>query len=1662
MLDAILQFQDQYRTKDALIENLFHSKLDRLSGKLEDVWRVVASFEFVPTHNPALINFWLTLVAKLVAITPKNVPAGLWASIIHTSKRIFFVVFCYPELAEKALNAITGKKIEEATELIALPLAPFRPSFEKLLWFEQFKDVHHRSLPDLDTVVRRSMLCAMLVAGVKVKDIVKLNQDYYEMESPDLDFLFVKCVYEDMYCESVMDRGDDFVFKSDANGEDVFKALVAGPSKIVVDGEVGNNRCWDMVVAFVQEKEAGEEQPQQANLEIVEAMADRDAVFEGLCNFDAVKVEEKSRSNVCAYWIQKVNLWIEKYQSSDVVFIIEAMQVCKHVVDTFQKTEFQFLISGILEQKGIPECTKPELYPVSSFSRKLGRDVTLRMQAAFGEVQQLLDFRFDVRRMISRAVLFAALELGLKTCELINKANSEYTDDSLTADKLPDMDRSGVIDFCVLRYLYEQTFGKKLPRLFKKEEPKAKDSNIAGFVFTEYGQVPFEEDCDIQEFCLAVINDTIASPVNTPVITKKLWIFSIIKLALDEQELANWSKVLECKSELEALVCESRFRNSAAVVLLSRPECLDMLTDDCLNHRLLKIFLTPRGELVWDKLSLEPDLETTAEFFWRYRLPSKPEFCMDLLYVLMGLFRGAALARDGTSGYGFLKEAVIDIPTDPKAFFDSSRGKLDNIILMLSTVLKQLKEISSFESLDRVALSDLSIHSRVPREMKELIGAPIPERLDFWKRMQVVFSPSDGAITEVDSIFLLWALEFKAPTGCEMPMRGDLRSLVYVCLYLNDTLVDQVAKDWSFEVAVQLMWKFIVCKPHIGLRIFASLKIDQDNVAAVLQHIPANIDQDDISKELSSVCNVLSQYLPQFLFDDCSRTSAACHDETGNEKHVPDDAGNIWQERRVKRQCCRTAPDRQRVGYVCRTCGSSRGILCLSCAVNCHKGHDVGFGTFGEYDCECSRCSEPEGQPVPIQGLLTLFKVMAMGPEPEVENVPRVSSEQLREMECVKNSQLEEPQMRIVRTDTRILKCEKLEAFSQELRNLPDSISNGLGATVMHLVDSAGDLLFVLDRKYLKAFDLSNSFEKLAKYEFSGIPCHVRVKPDIEPHSAFVAVAGLNFVDVLKFDREARRIRRVWHKEPNVSHNNNITAVSWVQNRLAVVRRFSLVICDIDLTSGQVRSSEQFKHKKGKREAIMTVSFQNCGEEWFAIIALENGQIARERIFKVPASTKKKISDYFSWKLTYVGNHVSICPENNLAFVSIPGVTVGVHRLDSFEKAGPLTKLNIPESCGEWDYYCCYPGFNTLMLFVQYKSHALYTAEITSHGIEYAPVEIDAPAKNVMAHSWAVYGYFKFNDKIYALLVDGTVAVLTRKLAKTEALEYRVPLTFWSDTTVATKSNSQITGTDPSQNYNTLYVSSVAYFRKSTITRTLTFHINNPNDCIVGIMLWFGDHGRRERPEYVMLNNRKYMTKTNEHFLFPLMPQEVKPGASVSLHFPAPNSSCPEVTMQCAHFFTMPYEKVRPFVEAAQAVTYSSWPTSLLEFHNVESSEVNGLTHSLWRIARAIAPSSDVPVAEDILKTLARILYTDKQAAVPARYALVRLASTRQNILEIWIKTISELASNGPVDDDLWADFFRDCTAIGHEELCQFCDRLWERDPKLGSVGAVLCAFMSD
>ena len=434
---------------------------------------------------------------------------------------------------------------------------------------------------------------------------------------------------------------------------------------------------------------------------------------------------------------------------------------------------------------------------------------------------------------------------------------------------------------------------------------------------------------------------------------------------LNEQDLANWSKVLECKSELEALVCEARFRSSAAVILLSRPECLGMLTDDCVNHRLLKLFLVPKEELVWDKLSFDPDLETTAEFFWRYRLPSRPEFCIDLFYMLLNLFRREALVRDGTGGYGFIEAAGIDIPTDPKAFFDSSRGKLDNIIVMLSIVLKQLKDISSLESLDRVALSDLSIHSRVPHEIKELIGTPTPERVDFWKRMQVVFGQSNNAVTDRDSVFLLWALEF--PGGCEMPSRQDLRSLQYMFLYLNNIHVDYVATHWSFVIAVQLMWKFIICKPQIGLRIYTNLKVNQDNVTTVLQHMPANFDEEDISNELCSVCNALSQYLPQFLFDHCSRASISGHDETGDSRktHVSDDACNIWQERTVKRKCCRTASD-PRVGYVCRTCGSNRGFLCLSCAVNCHHGHDVGFGTFGEYECECSRCSEPESQPIAI------------------------------------------------------------------------------------------------------------------------------------------------------------------------------------------------------------------------------------------------------------------------------------------------------------------------------------------------------------------------------------------------------------------------------------------------------------------------------------------------------------------------------------------------------------------------------------------------------------------------------------------------------------------------------------------------------------------------
>jgi hypothetical protein len=270
--------------------------------------------------------------------------------------------------------------------------------------------------------------------------------------------------------------------------------------------------------------------------------------------------------------------------------------------------------------------------------------------------------------------------------------------------------------------------------------------------------------------------------------------------------------------------------------------------------------------------------------------------------------------------------------------------------------------------------------------------------------------------------------------------------------------------------------------------------------------------------------------------------------------------------------------------------------------------------------------------------------------------------------------------------------------------------------------------------------------------------------------------------------------------------------------------------------------------------------------------------------------------------------------------------------------------------------------------------------------------------------------------------------------------------------------NSEITGTDTTQDYNTLYNDSVAFFHTNVREKVLNFHVKDPALAIVGLMLSFGHHDCDQRPPYAMLKGRKYGTRTERNHMFVLMPHEVRPGEKVSLSFPAKQDR--DIVLQSAAIFVIKADQMAQFLTAWAGRDWLANPRHLLEFRDSRKGEKTAAA-TAYRVVMAIAATAEEVVGEELIRKVVEIMYSRPELAMAARSVMVRLATVRKEVLAHWGDGLKSTLEEGKVAKESWGTVRRDFALFPSELQRRLQELVWEISPPTGSTDAILAAFGS-
>jgi hypothetical protein len=290
-----------------------------------------------------------------------------------------------------------------------------------------------------------------------------------------------------------------------------------------------------------------------------------------------------------------------------------------------------------------------------------------------------------------------------------------------------------------------------------------------------------------------------------------------------------------------------------------------------------------------------------------------------------------------------------------------------------------------------------------------------------------------------------------------------------------------------------------------------------------------------------------------------------------------------------------------------------------------------------------------------------------------------------------------------------------------------------------------------------------------------------------------------------------------------------------------------------------------------------------------------------------------------------------------------------------------------------------------------------------------------------------------------------------------EVSEYAVPLTFWAGATVATKDISYMKGTESGQDYNTLYTDGAAFFHTHNTEKLLNFHVKSQDYAIVGIMLYF--RSSSTRPEFVSIKGRKYLTKADRMYHFPLMPHEVRPGAPVQMRFP--RRSDHEIAMQGAAIFVVKTDKLRTFLDVdAVGPDWIARPVKFDDFEDPGGSPKNPVLKTCALVASAIVVSEEDVIDPQLVESLVTVLYQKKEFSVFARSALIRILRARPEVLETWVETLRRLLEEEKIGAELWSFVWRDFSLLPKEYQSRVQDLIWKKDRPLAFVATAVSAFL--
>lgn len=917
---------------------------------------------------------------------------------------------------------------------------------------------------------------------------------------------------------------------------------------------------------------------------------------------------------------------------------------------------------------------------------------------------------------------------------------------------------------------------------------------------------------------------------------------------------------------------------------------------------------------------------------------------------------------------------------------------------------------------------------------------------------------------------------------------------------LNIDSEDIKTQEMIFELCGNLSTKCPISCLTILERIISQAK----SVDKFFENIPENIE--DTTPEFISLisrifdaCQKSDDFTPPLL-KQLSRISTKWDEDVKIEKKIAKDIWNEEAESNRCRFCFNNNNKSQNIMFQCYTCPENP-IICLECASNCHKGHDIVCINMSSSPCHCethclinnekpfNNSPSQNSSPKKPKGNETK-KEISISPNTLAKFVIKLSN-------CKLAANTDNPQSMLkYHGDIKSyqLKTKPFPEFSplvfKELSASQQRVGDGnkirsnledvnesfvltrrrvevaplkLAATILHdrfVVFGFGCKLTVMTPDFQ---------QKVSTATISKVIMMIQPCPD-EPN--VIAVSSLHNVylfdvsedGILSFKKEIEL--RLKHVDSSFFVNN----IQWIPESKKLLITTNGFVSIYDNISGQFNGKFEITH----RMFITSSCIIQHENKYYILVALSQGSVAIIGMPPDGSNEKTEITRFsnlrFDGPLLTLSSHI----ESNLLFISHAEMLHVMKPAQIFSETPEYVSLATQFS-GNISLVDILFG-TRIFLFSHTNTNVLFTVEFTDSGIEFYCMHTESiPVGCCSMHNntMILLCSFQLNNRFYSVTNSGQIVevvpnVMNLQIPDAAILEDEgatdnrppvvVPPLFWMTASTDTKDVEV-------KDYDGNNISEVLQHHRmvfsSNCPRKSAFVTLNDNErVIVGFRVILINKSASHRPPWISILGRLVDINSTRSYMFPLLPGEVEPRKTYEIKFGSREYY--DTNFDALEVYSMPWSDVKSICESFKSTV--SWTVSS-GLSDYKSGRSDGRCNSslfplLLRLENCfICCAKKEKIEKEIFEKIVHLIYkNDSLSEVSRRIASICQFDGKD---ELWSSIAAECVKS--VTKGGMKEYWRDFNLIRKDDQIKVANEIWntEHNDEEFDPNMIVSAFMS-